>query len=129
MQRRETPIQKHARIARQFLDAADVYFDNGEIVQVSEKLWGAASHATKALCIYRGWKHSRYAHIREAVRRMATEAGDESIMDGYMIAHAHHQNFYTDGMEPEEADPARPRIRLLVSKLLAAAGQEPPPAG
>ncbi len=42
-------------------------------------------------------------------------------MDGYLIAYSHHLNFYTDAMEAEEIDPARPRIRLLVDKLLAAA--------
>lgn len=128
MQNRETPSQKHARIARRFLDDADKYFDDGNIIQVSEKLWGAATHAAKALCIRRGWRHSKYAHIRDAIQRMTDETGDKSIIDGYLIAQSHHFNFYTDAMEPADADPARPRIRELVDKLLTAAAQNPPPA-
>ena len=124
MQDRGTQIHKHARIAREFLEAADGYFEEGNIIQTSEKLWGATSHAAKALCIRRQWQHGKYAHIREAVQRFATETGDESIMAGYLIAHAHHLNFYTDAMEPEEADPARPIIRQVVGKLLTAAGVE-----
>ena len=122
MQDRGMQIQKHARIAREFLEAADRYFEEGNIIQTSEKLWGATSHAAKALCIRRRWRHGKYAHIREAVQQFATETGDESIMAGYLIAHAHHLNFYTDAMEAEEADPARPIIRQVVDKLLTAAG-------
>ena len=124
MQNTETQQQKHTRIARQFLEAADRLFDEGDYVQTSEKLWGATSHAMKALCIRRRWRHGKYTHIREAVRRLAEETGDESIMGGYLIAHAHHLNFYTDAMEAEEVDPARPIVRRLVEKLLAAAGQD-----
>ena len=124
MQDRETQTGKHTRIALEFLEAADRFFEQGDIIQTSEKLWGATNHAAKVLCIRRRWRHGEYAHIREAVRLLAEETGDESIMDGYLIAHAHHLNFYTDAMEAEEADPARPRIRRLVEKLLAAAGQD-----
>lgn len=81
-----TQIQKHARIAREFLEAADRYFEEGNIIQTSEKLWGATSHAAKALCIRRRWRHGKYPHIREAVRQFATETGDQSIMAGYLIA-------------------------------------------
>ena len=124
MQDRETQTGKHTRIALEFLEAADRFFEQGDIIQTSEKLWGATNHAAKVLCIRRRWRHGKYAHIREAVRLLAEETGDESIMDGYLIAHAHHLNFYTDAMEAEEADPARPRIRRLVEKLLAAAGHD-----
>ena len=122
MQDRQAQIQKHTRIAREFLEAADKYFEEGNIIQTSEKLWGATSHAAKALCIRRRWRHGKYAHIRAAVQQFATETEDESVMAGYLIAHAHQLNFYTDAMEAEEADPARPIIRQVVNKLLAAAG-------
>ena len=118
MQDRETQAQKHTRIARNFLEAADRFFEQGDFVQTSEKLWGATSHAAKVLCIRRRWRHSKYGRIREAISRLAQETGDESIMDGYLIAYSHHLNFYTDAMEAEEIDPARPRIRLLVAKKL-----------
>ena len=63
MQDTETQEQKHVRIARHFLDAADKLFDEGDYVQTSEKLWGATSHALKLLCIRRRWRHGKYAHF------------------------------------------------------------------
>ena len=44
---REAQAQKHTRIARRFIDAADHYLVDGDVIQASEKLWGAASHAVK----------------------------------------------------------------------------------
>ena len=124
MQDAETQQQKHVRIARQFLEAADKLFDEGDFVQTSEKLWGATSHSLKALCIRRGWRHGKYTHIREAARRLAEETGEELFATGFSIAYSHHLNFYTDAMEADDIDFGRPFLRRLVEKLLAAAGQD-----
>ncbi len=40
MQDREAQAQKHTRIARNFLESADGFFEQGDFVQTSEKLWG-----------------------------------------------------------------------------------------
>ena len=121
MQVRESRRQKHIRNARQFLDAADRLFDAGDYIQTSEKLWGATSHSLKALCVRRGWRHGKYAHIREAAQRVSEETGEELFVTGFRIAYSHHQNFYTDAMEPDDMNIDRPIIRRLVEKLLAAA--------
>ena len=121
----ETQEQKHVRIARHFLDAADKLFDEGDYVQTSEKLWGAASHALKALCIRRRWPHGKYPHIREAAQRVAEETGDEAFVSGFRIAYAHHLNFYTDAMEPDDMDIDRPIVRRLVEKVLDARDTTP----
>ena len=122
MQNRERQIQKHTQIARQFLDAADEFFEQGDIIQVSEKLWGATAHALKAVCIHRRWRHGKYPHLREAAQRIADETGDSSIMGTFLLSYSHHLNFYTDAMDSEEVSPARPIVHDLVDKLLDAAG-------
>ena len=119
MQERETQIQKHMGISRQFLNAADELFELGDFVQVSEKLWGATAHAVKTVCFHRRWRHGRYAHLREAVNRLTEETGDGSLIDGFNIAYSHHLNFYNDAMEEEDVGTARARIRRLVDDILA----------
>ena len=54
----ESRSQKHTRIARRFVIAAELYLQEGDVVQASEKLWGATAHAIKVYCIGRGWPHS-----------------------------------------------------------------------
>ena len=124
MQDTETQQKKHVRIARQFLDAADKLFDEGDIIQTSEKLWGATNHAAKVLCLSRGWRHSKYAHLKEGVQRLAEEIGDSSLPLVFKVAQGNHINFYDDFMTAEAVDEDRRMVRALVEKLLAAAGQD-----
>ena len=121
MQETETQQQKHTRIARQFLEAADRFFDDGDYVQTSEKLWGAASHSLKALCIRRHWRHGKYPQIREAARRLTQETRDGLFEAGFGFAYAQHLNFYTDAMEAHDIDFYRPTIRRMVERVLAVA--------
>ena len=120
MENRETQVQKHTQIARQFLDAADEFFEQGDIIQVSEKLWGATAHALKAVCIRRRWRHGKYAHLRDAMNRLTEETGNGSLIDGFNIAYSHHLNFYSDSMEDEDVGTARARIRRLVDDIMSA---------
>ena len=128
MQDRQTQIKEHTQIVSEFLEAADRFFEEEDLIQVSEKLWGATAHALKAVCIRRRWRHGKYAHLREAARRLTEEIGDNSLFDGFTIAYSHHLNFYSDAMEAEDVGAARFRIRALVDEIMAA-GQNPTPAG
>lgn len=125
MQDRETQIQKHVQIAREFLDAADRFFEEDDLIQASEKLWGATAHAVKAACIRRRWRHGKYSRLREAAQMIADEAEDSSIMGTFLLAYSHHLNFYTNAMDAEEVSPARPIVCDLVDKLLGTAGSVP----
>ena len=127
---REDQAQKHTRIARRFIDAADRYLAEGDVIQASEKLWGAARHAVKVFCIRQQWRHGKYSHLRAAMRRMASETGDDSWIDGFKVAYENHLNFYADNMRAEDVGGDRLIVRELIDRLLAVAGQNsPPPAG
>ena len=117
----ETHRQKHARLAWQLLAQADHEMLAGDLLQSSEKLWGATSHALKAFCESRGWRHSKYAQREYAVKRLAVERQDESIRLSFRIAETCHANFYHDWLEFEVLDEHRVDIRRLVEKILAAA--------
>ena len=123
MQDTETQEEKHVRIARHFLNAADKLFDEGDYVQTSEKLWGATSHALKALCIRRRWPHGKYVQIRDAAGRLSEETGELIFTMGYGFAYHQHRNFYNDDLEPHDIDFERPYIREMVEKVLTATGQ------
>ena len=120
MLNRATQIQKHRQIAHQFLEAADGFFEQGDIIQVSEKLWGATAHAIKSVCVHRRWRHGEYSHLRDAMNRLTEETGDGSLLDGFNIAYSHHLNFYSDSMEEDDVGFARARIRRLVEDILVA---------
>jgi len=120
MQEMETPSRKHTRIALRFVAAAETYLADGDIIQASEKLWGTTAHAIKVYCIARGWKHGRYAHLLQAMRRLSEERRDDSWSDVFTVAYRNHLNFYTDEKSAAAVERDLQRVRLLVSRLLAA---------
>ena len=116
----ESHQQKHSRLAWQLLNQADHEMMAGDLIQSSEKLWGATSHALKAFCESRGWRHSKYAQRHHAVKELAAEnPADESILAAFRAAQACHANFYNDWMEFQDVDESRVVVRRLVTKILA----------
>ena len=100
----ETHRQKHTRLAWQLLNQADHEMMAGDLLQSSEKLWGATSRALKALCESRGWRHSKYAQREYAVKQLAKENDDDSIRLAYRVAEICHANYSYDWMEFEDVD-------------------------
>ena len=126
MQNGETRAQKHLRISQQFLDAADEPFEEGDIIQTSEKLWGATVHAVKYLCIRRRWRHNNYTYLRNAIKSLGEETGETTLTRDFSVAQGNHINFYEDFMTAEAADEHRQVVRELVVKVLAAANSPLP---
>lgn len=121
MQHRESEAIKHTQIARRFVQAAEKYLNEGDIIQASEKLWGATAHAVKVFCISRGWRYTRYSHLRRAMARMTEATGDSYWVDNFRVAYELHLNFYNDNLPIVDVDQDRLTIAPLVDRLLAAA--------
>ena len=121
MQETETQQQKHTRIARQFLEAADRFSMMATTSRRRRNSGGRPVTALKALCIRRRWRHGKYPQIREAARRLTQETRDGLFEAGFGFAYAQHLNFYTDAMEAHDIDFYRPTIRRMVERVLAVA--------
>ena len=111
-------IDEHIQTAGDFLAAADREFDAGDILQGSEKLWGAASHALIAAAQKRGWQYHKHGHMKEAARRLYRETSLEILRGGFLTSEQFHANFYHDFMEDDVIEEARFQVRDFVIKLL-----------
>ena len=118
MDQGETLVEKHTRLARRMLEQADDEIREGDLVQGSEKLWGAANHALKAVCASRGWRHSKYAQRYRAALSLAEESGYQNIAGAFDAAKTCHGNFYNDWLEVAELNRHRDRIRGMIESLL-----------
>lgn len=116
----ETPTEKHTRLAEKFMADARREIDEGELVQGSEKLWGAASQALKAYCASHGMPHGKYAQRRHAALELADERGDDAIRLAFKLAESCHANFYNDWMEREDLYGHAADIQTFVEKILDA---------
>ena len=111
---------EHAQTALEFLDASDREFEQGEILQGAEKLWGAVVHAVIAVAQQRGWPHHHsHRSMKNAVSRLAKEYEDPLLESDFSTAEKFHRHFYHDSMEDWERDADRPIVRRFVERTLA----------
>lgn len=112
-------IQEHIEIAQSFLEAAEREFTEGDHLQASEKLWGAASHAVMAAAQQHGWPYGSHRAMRRAVDMMAEEYNAPILVSEFIAAQHFHANFYHGFMEEEEFDADSPVVRDFVHRVIA----------
>ena len=116
-----------AQTALEFLDKADQHFADGDQIQASEKLWGAAAHAVMAVAQERGWPHTSHPALKRAVERLSEDHNDLLIAAYFTTAEKYHRDFYHLFMEAEEWTTDRPKVRDLVARVLALRGNDAGP--
>ena len=110
---------EHVETARQFLADADNEYESGDILQASEKLWGAASHVVIAEMHRRGMKTSGHRAMALAVQEFSEDIEDPALSDMFAGARALHANFYHGFMEDYEFEIDREKVRRFVDRMLA----------
>ncbi len=110
-------VAEHVDTAHDFLDDAAREFAAGDVLQGSEKLWGAASHAVMAAAQERGWPMGSHRQLKVAADKLADERDDQSIRAGFALAEKFHANFYHGFMEDWEIRPDRDIVHDFVIRL------------
>lgn len=110
------------------LGHADEFLHAGDLVQASEKGWGAVAHYLKAVAKQRGWTNRSHRDFFTIKDRLANETNDPGrISLLFREANALHQNFYEPLYLPSDVrggiDSAKEFIGLLEE---AAVLREPP---
>lgn len=111
--------EEHIQTAQDFLEKSDQYFADGDKLQGSEKLWGAAAHAILAVARIRGRRVGSHRRLREMADTLSRETGEPLIAADFDAAERFHANFYHDYMTDYDIDTERPAVRRLVRRVLA----------
>ena len=111
------PIESHAIHSRRMLEHAAKMIAQGDRLQASEKIWGAAAHRLKEIAAERGWPNRSHADGWAIVRYMANQSGNPQIADIFGLADTTHQNFYEDQIPLEELSARLDRIHFLLELL------------
>ncbi len=112
-------IDQHVQTAREFLLAADRELADGDVLQGSEKLWGAAAHAVMAVAQERGWPFGDHRSLNMAAQRLTEETGDPAFEDGFSVAEKLHANFYHRFMDDLQLQAGRRGVQRFVDRALA----------
>lgn len=92
----------HVETAAEFLARAHGYLSDGDLLQASEKGWGAAAQMVKAAAEARGWDHNGHRRLHQTVERLVAETGQAELRTLFNAANTLHANFY-DGFLPATA--------------------------
>ena len=111
--------EQHREISAQFLDHAEDEFRKGELLQASEKAWGAVSHYVNSVARQRGWplgSHRRLIDNANALigRDPANAEHRRRLLRSVEALHANFYNAFLDEDSVREGiQDARELIRSL----------------
>ena len=96
-----TSGQQYSDTGREFIARARTYLAEEDLLQASEKGWGAAAQMVKAAAESRGWRQRGHRDLYAAINRLADETGDPNLRRLFHTASSLHANFY-EGWQPRE---------------------------
>ncbi len=109
--------QRYVALNGKYLHDAQAPLERGDHLQGSEKLWGAAAQAVKAVAASRRWRHSSHRDLRAVISRLRQETGDPEYLALFSIAESLHTNFYENYLVPEDVTYYAEQVNRLTEKL------------
>ena len=119
-------LNKHAELSRWCIGQADSYLRASNNIQASEKGWGAAAQALKAIAEERGWNHRSHTLIVDVAEQVAYEDGNPELMRLFGAAQALHTNFYEDWLSSATVTLYLEDVKRLLPELERIRGVTPP---
>ena len=119
---------RNAGICAELLAAAREELADGDLLQASEKTWGAAAFAVKAVAEKRRWFSEADWKLRRAAEVLTSELGRLEVMGYYSMARDAHFNFYRHEYGAKAVGMAIDAAAELAAALLPtlAANYQPP---
>jgi len=114
----EELVEHYRMLSEKYLVEAKELHKKGDLVQASEKFWGASALAVKSVAAKRGLKLEKHGSLWDFVSILAEQSGDDDIDVYFSVANSLHQNFYEDQMNKEVIEILAGKIETLIEKLM-----------
>ena len=112
-----SPAEEHRLISHEFFAKAEEALAQDDLLQASEKGWGASAHMVKGMAETRGWRHDGHRALYQAINRLAQETGDSQLRVLFSVASALHSNFYENWMPKEMVADDLTQVGELLRRL------------
>ena len=109
------------------LQEAEAEFEKGDLVQASEKSWGAVAQYLKALATERDWGHDTHAHLVQVADMLWEETGNEEMRSLFSSAESLHANYYQTSRSESWVRHAMDDVKRYVGMLAAISPPEVAP--
>ena len=117
---------RYAELSEWCIREAEGYLQRGNNIQASEKGWGAAAQALKAVAEERGWNHGGHRRIVDVAQQVADEQDRQDLLSLFGVAQALHINFYEDWLESSTISTYLEDVKKLLPELERIRGEMPP---
>ncbi len=118
---------KYAEMSRWCIGEADNYLRRRNNIQASEKGWGAAAQALKAVAEERGWNHHSHGLIVDVAQQVADEQGRPDLFIFFGAAQSLHVNFYENWLATDSVATYLDAVKTLLPELERIRTGPPPP--
>ena len=96
-------IAQHQDICERFLEHAWREFEQGDLLQASEKAWGAVAHYVKSVAHEEGWPDGTHGDIARNARKLIVLTDDPNTNRViFQATNALHVNFYEDDLDEDD---------------------------
>ena len=112
-----SPPERYEEISRHLLEQAQEELDKGDILQASDKVWGATAHAVKAVCQRMGWNHHAHNHLRAAASYISSEFGRDDLRLAFGYLESLHTNYYEHQWELADVRTGIDNAAFFISEL------------
>ena len=110
--------ERHQEISEAYLQHAEEEFEKGDMLQASEKAWGAVAHCVKGIARERDWPNRSHNDVRRNARRLIDMSSNPADYRLKLSAVEYlHINFYEEMYDPQDVLIGIDQARLLVELL------------
>ena len=104
-----------------FLEQAEAEFERGDMLQASEKAWGAVAHYVKSVSVANGWPNGSHRDIADNAGRLIDLTPDpDGNRDRFLIVNTLHVNFYEERLNPRDVGRGIRHARSLLDAMRSA---------
>ena len=110
---------QHREISAQFLDHAEDEFRRGDLLQASEKAWGAVSHSVNAVARQRSWPLGSHRRLIENANKLISRDPVQASHRRRLLrsVEALHANFYQAFLDEDSVREGIEDAKELISTL------------
>ena len=119
-----TEVKHHHDVSERLIAHARGALRDGDMIQASEKAWGAVAHLVRSVAEERGWRQQSHRDLHRnalAIIRSTDDARQNRVRLG--VANGLHQNFYNDNYDTDMVRDSLGAVEELLDALQEARGR------
>ena len=119
---------RHQAISDTFLEHAEDELKKGDLLQASEKAWGAVAHHVKSVATARRWPNRSHGDVVKNAERLVDASDDpEQYLRMLAMVENLHVNFYEEKYGEKRVRQGIEDARRLIDGMKAAESRLPAP--